>query len=274
MIDSHLHFWKYSPAQFPWINGDLKSIAKDMRPEDLLPQLPERINGVIAVQARPCLAENDYLNTLAEQHPQIKGIINWFDFEQNADSQLDGFKSNPRVKGFRHMLQDEKDPSDYMLNHQNFNRGVEQIQQAELLYGVLIHQEDLQATVKFCQQHDRYALVIDHLAKPKMYSAAAFQDWREWMQKLAALPHVHLKISGLVTEAGKSCKAHDFQAHLDLAADLFGVERLLWGSDWPVSLATHDYKTLLQFWDVWTKNWSDSERQQVEVVTPTRLYKL
>lgn len=274
MIDSHLHFWKYSAHDFPWITGDLAPIAKDMLPEDLCPQLTENIQGVIAIQARPSLEENDYLNDLADQEPLIKGIVGWFDFEKDAEQQLEKFKLNPRIKGFRHMLQDEKDPSEYMSNHTKFNLGVKKIQQAELLYGVLIHQKDLTAAVQFCQRHDQYELVVDHLAKPEMYSKTGFNDWKKLMKELVPLKHVNLKISGLVTEAGTQCKAQDFQAHLDIALELFGPERLVWGSDWPVSYATHSYKTLIDFWHEWTKNWSKSERLQVEMKTPKRLYKL
>ena len=54
MIDSHLHFWKYSADEFPWIQGDLAPIAQDMLPEDLCSQLTDNIDGIIAVQARPC----------------------------------------------------------------------------------------------------------------------------------------------------------------------------------------------------------------------------
>ncbi|WP_445115565.1 amidohydrolase family protein [Acinetobacter sp. WZC-1] len=274
MIDSHVHFWKYTPEEFPWISGNLTSIARDMLPEHLLPELPEKIEGLIVVQARPSFAENDYLNALAEQEPLIKGIIAWLDFEKDVDSQLEMFRNNARIKGFRHMLQDEKDPSDYMLNHKKFNEGVKKIQQAELLYGVLIHQKDMEASVRFCQRHDQYELVIDHLAKPLMYTSAGFQNWKACMQKLAELPHVNLKISGLVTEGGAGCKARDFQNHLDVAVELFGTERLVWGSDWPVSYATHSYETLIDFWNEWTRNWSESERLQIEVGTPGRLYKL
>ncbi|MCX5466824.1 amidohydrolase family protein [Acinetobacter nematophilus] len=274
MIDSHIHFWKYNPIEFPWMTGDLSVIAKDMSPEDLLAQLPAKIEGLIAVQARPSWQENEYLNGLAEQHSIIKGIVAWFDFEKDAQMQLEKFIQNKRIKGFRHMIQDEPDPTAYMLNNHQFNVGVEKIQQAELLYGVLIHQKDLHAAVKFSQRHDQYALVIDHLAKPQMYSSDGFTVWKKRMKELAALAHVNCKISGLVTEAGAHCKAQDFQAYLDIALELFGPERLLWGSDWPVSLATQRYETLLVFWDEWTRNWSASERKQVETDTPKRLYKL
>lgn len=274
MIDSHIHFWKYNSKEFPWMTGDLEVIAKDMSPKDLLPQIPAKIEGLIAVQARPTLEENEYLNALAEQEPLIKGIVAWFDFEQDADKQLEQFKQNKRIKGFRHMLQDEKDPTAYMLNNPQFNLGVKKIQQAELLYGVLIHQKDLSAAVKFSQRHDQYELIIDHLAKPQMYSSEGFTVWKKLMQELAPLEHVNFKISGLVTEAGPKCTAQDFQAHMDTALELFGPKRLLWGSDWPVSYATHHYKTLLEFWHHWTCNWSTAEREQVETGTPTRLYKL
>lgn len=274
MIDSHLHFWQYSADDFPWIQGHLAPIAKDMLPKDLCPQLTDNIDGIIAVQARPCAAENDYLNDLAQQHELIKGIVGWFDFEQDADKQLEVFKRNPKMKGFRHMLQDEKNPSEYMNHHKGFNTGVEKIQQAELLYGVLIHQKDLDAAVQFCQRHDRYELVVDHLAKPQMYSKAGFECWIKMMQRLVPLKHVNLKISGLVTEGGPNCKAEDFQAHLDKALELFGPERLVWGSDWPVSYATHSYTQLMDFWQQWSRQWSDSERLQVESGTAQRLYKL
>lgn len=274
MIDSHVHFWKYNPEEFPWIDGSLEVIAKDMLPRDLWPTLASKIEGVIAVQARPCLAENEFLLHLAEKEALIQGVMACFDFDKDHDLQLEKYKENQKIKGFRYLLQDEKNPSDFMKNNKNFNRGIKKIQEKELLYSVLIQQKDLAASIDFCKEHDRYELILDHLAKPVMHSKSAFDSWKKLLKQLAAMPHVNLKISGLVTEGGCNSKADDFQDHINTVMAYFGPERLLWGSDWPVSYATHDYSTVMRFWDEWTKDWTASERLQVETNTAKRLYKL
>lgn len=273
MIDCHVHFWSYHKEDFPWIKDVLQPIAQNMTPDKLWQCIDTRIHQIIAVQARTTIDENHFLCELAKQNDQIKGIIGWFDFNQQAKTQIEKAQQHSVIKGFRHLVQDELNPSDYLLHHPGIKRAMTSIQSNGFVYELLVHQKDLDAAVKFCSTYDQHYIVIDHLAKPIFHDEDAFTKWQKSIQALHHMDHVIMKISGLVTEGGKESTAEIFQRHIDTVVQVFGTNRLLWGSDWPVSFATHDYTTLINFWDIWTKNWSNNEKLQVEEKTAQRVYK-
>ncbi|AHG63060.1 amidohydrolase family protein [Advenella mimigardefordensis] len=274
MIDTHVHFWHYNHDEFPWIGEDQAALRQNRLPGDLTALNAGRITGAIAVQARPMLSENDFLLQLAQANPIIKGVIGWFDFDAGIEPQLETAGGHAMIKGFRHLIQDEPQPSLYLTEHQGLQQGVQAIQQQHYIYEVLAHQADLPAVIKFCARHDKHWLVIDHLCKPAFSSPSAFDWWLLHMRKLAALPHVVVKISGLVTEAGPHATAADLQPYVDEVWALFGPERLLWGSDWPVSSATHSYSSLLTYWKDNTSDRQQAEIHRVELATPVKIYQL
>ena len=274
MIDTHVHFWHYNRDEFPWIGEDQAALKQNRLPGDITALTAERITGLIAVQARPKPSENDFLLQQAQANPIIKGVIGWFDFDASIEPQLEAAAGHALIKGFRHLIQDEPQPSQYLSEHQGLQQGVRAIQQQQYIYEVLAHQADLPAVINFCARHDKHWLVIDHLCKPEFASQTAFDWWQLHMRKLAALPHVVVKISGLVTEAGAHATAADLQPYVNAVWALFGPERLLWGSDWPVSSATHSYASLLDYWKENTSHLQQAEIHQVELVTPVKIYQL
>jgi len=125
---------------------------------------------------------------------------------------------------------------------------------------VLVLQHQLADTLAFCRRHDQHWLVLDHLGKPALRdfsSAAVIQHWRQQLSALAQLPHVVCKLSGLVTEADWR---HGLQirdvAHirtcLDIALEVFGPQRLMFGSDWPVCLLAASYADVVRVVDDWS----------------------
>lgn len=274
MIDCHVHFWSYDAQEFPWIGPDLGPIARNMLPDDLLPAMEAQVDRIIAVQARPKMDENRFLCDLAERYRQIAGVIGWFDFNAAAEPQIVYAQDNPIVKGFRHLVQDEASPSSFLQDHNGVQQAMPAIQAAELVYEVLVQQKDLPAVVKFCSSYDKHHLVIDHLAKPVFGNADDFNYWKAQMVALRAMDHVSIKISGLATEGPPNAAPDLYQRHIDVVQDVFGPDRLVWGSDWPVSFATHDYHTLLNYWDVWTGSWNKNDRLTVEEKTPAKIYRI
>lgn len=274
MIDCHIHFWLYTTKDFPWIKDNLAPIAKDMLYTDLAKVLPDRIEKIIVIQAQTNHNEINFLTNLAQQNQKIAGLIAWFDFADAPEHQIAQALNNNYIKGFRHLIQDEAEPRTYLLDNSGLARGVKAIQKAGFIYEVLVRQTDLPAAVKFCQAHNQYSLVIDHLAKPIIGDKAAFPQWKEAIVALKNLDHVHVKISGLVTEAGLHCAASDFQPYIDTLLEHIGPKRLVWGSDWPVCSASHNYQSLLDLWDIWSKNISKEEKELIESKNAIALYKI
>ena len=242
-LDAHQHFWRYDAADYPWIGRDMGCLRRDFQPDDLRPLLDAAgFDGCIAVQARACASETDQLLRLAERYPWICAVVGWVDLcASDLEQSLERWAQNPVLRGFRHQLQDESAPADFMQNPA-FNRGLNTLQRQGLVYEILVKARDLGAVTELCQQHDQHHLVLDHLGKPDVQA----NDWKAWAQQLAplaALPHVSCKLSGLITEAHwQDWHSAQLTPYLHTALELFGAERLMFGSDWPVCLLASDYE--------------------------------
>lgn len=240
-IDSHQHFWRYSNEQYPWMKPEWP-IRRDFLPPDLAPLLKKTgLDGSIAVQARQTLAENDFLLRLADIHPQVvKGVVGWVDLRgDTVDDQLLHFAAHPKAVGVRHVVQDE--PDDEFMLRPEFMRGIGRLKQFDLTYDLLIYPKQLPAAIRLVERFPDQPFVLDHLAKP-IIRDGVISPWREQIRELARCPNVCCKVSGMVTEAKwVGWRMDDFRPYLDVAVEAFGIDRLMYGSDWPVALLAGTY---------------------------------
>jgi L-fuconolactonase len=251
-IDAHQHFWCYQEQEFSWITPQMHVLRSDHLPAALAPELARHgLDASIAVQARCDAAETDFLLALARDHRRIAGVIGWVDLRAaDLRRRLARWEGADTLKGFRHTVQDEPDAAAYLADSA-FNRGVTQLQHDGKVYEVLLRSAQLGAAPAFCAAHDAHWLVLDHLGKPAI-GGDGDVEWRQHLAALARLPHVVCKISGLVTETGTNAVSDaDFHRYLDDALELFGAQRLLFGSDWPVCLLAASYERVYSLIDTW-----------------------
>ena len=241
-IDSHQHFWNYHPVKDAWISDNMKVIQRDFLPADLLPLLHENnIDGCIAVQADQSEEETHFLLRLAQENDFLKGVVGWVDFrDNNVDERLQYFSQFKKLKGFRHIVQGESD--DVFLLRKDFCNGIAQLEKYNFTYDLLILPKHLKFAAKFVKQFPKQSFVIDHLAKPN-FKANDFSEWQRGITELATYKNVYCKVSGMVTEADwDNWKTADFSYCLDILVEHFGTDRLMFGSDWPVSLLAATYE--------------------------------
>jgi L-fuconolactonase len=239
-IDSHQHFWRYSPEQYPWIQPDW-SIRRDFLPADLAPELKRcQIDGCVAVQARQTFEETRWLLELAEASPMILGVVGWVDLRSpKVEEQLTEVAGHPKLVGVRHVVQDEPDV-DFMLRD-DFMRGIAKLRSFGLTYDILIFPQQLSAAIELVAAFPDQPFVLDHIAKPRIREGI-ISPWREHVCELASASNVMCKVSGMVTEADwQKWKPDDFRPYLDVVFEAFGPDRLMFGSDWPVALLAADY---------------------------------
>jgi L-fuconolactonase len=241
-IDAHHHLWKYSAAEYGWITPEMKVIRRDFLPEDLEPLMHHfGIEGTVAVQARQTLEETTWLLGLAEKHPLIRGVVGWVPLTEGADVKrsLERFAGNRRLRGVRHVIQDEPDPR-YILRP-DFNEGVSAIHEFGLRYDILVFERHLPAAIEFVDRHPNQTFILDHVAKPRIKDKI-LSPWDRNMRELAKRQNVYCKLSGMVTEADpKRWTPEGLQPYIDVILAAFGPRRLMYGSDWPVMLQAGDY---------------------------------
>jgi L-fuconolactonase len=276
-IDAHQHFWRYRREDYPWMTPDMEVLRRDYMPQDLHPHLQAHgIDACIAVQARACEAETDFLLELANQHEWIAGVVGWVDLRADDVAQrIARWQNAPKLCGFRHQLQDEQDVR-RAVRDPRFQRGVAEVQAAGSVYEVLVYGHQLDSAVELCAEHDRHYLVLDHLGKPAI-RANDFAVWHRQMQLLRSMPHVVCKVSGLLTEAvdaeGKYV-ATEIERYLDAALEVFGTRRLIFGSDWPVSLLVAPYAAVRELVADSVSALSPAEQDDVLGATAQRCYGL
>ena len=262
-LDAHQHFWQFDPIRDQWINNDMRILQRDFLPPDLAPVLAAHgISGCIAVQADQSEAETHFLVHLASQYDIIKGVVGWVDLRSpDVEARLAHFAQYSAIKGFRHIVQGEQDLH-FMLRPE-FKRGIALLEKYHFTYDILIFPHQMGAALELVQAFPQQRFVLDHLAKP--YIKAGFRaGWAAMLYALGRCDNLWCKVSGMVTEADWSQWTYsDFVPYLDTAFDAFGPNRLMYGSDWPVSLLGGDYGRVMGVLETYLSTCSEGERRAV-----------
>lgn len=258
-LDAHQHFWSYDAAQYPWIPPG-SPLHRSWLPDDLaVLQKPLGLDGSIAVQARQVVEESDWLLSLADKSANVKGVVGWVDLcSDRVEADLERLAKHPKFVGVRHVVQEEPD-DDFMLGRE-FQRGISKLAAYGLTYDLLIYPKQLAAAIRLAENFPAQPFVLDHIAKPPI-KAGTIEPWAKQIRRLAQLPNVHCKVSGMLTEADhQAWKPEQFRPYLDVVFDAFGPSRLMYGSDWPVCLFAGSYEQSFRLVDDYARGLSDHER--------------
>lgn len=274
IIDAHQHFWQYDPKRHEWIDESMQEIQRDFLPYDLQKIFEiEGIDGCVAVQVDQTEAETEYLLELAKLYDFIKGVVGWIDLRaENIQERLDHFSQFKKLSGFRHIVQGESDVN--FLLRKDFNRGIEELLPYNFTYDILVFPHQLGAVLEFVRNHPHQPFVIDHLAKP--YMKDGFYDgWALLMRAIARNENVYCKISGMVTEADwDNWNYKDLEPYLDLVLEVFGPDRLMYGSDWPVCLLAANYPMVKGIIEQFLTKLSPDEQAKIWGLNTKRFYNL
>lgn len=263
IVDAHQHFWKYNPVRDAWIGKDMKVLQADFMPYDLLRELEENgVDGSIAVQADQSETETAFLVGLADRNDFIKAVVGWADLcSPFLPERLSFYAGCPKLKGFRHIVQAE--PDDAFLLREDFCRGIGLLQQYNFTYDILIYPRQLPAAIRFVQRFPGQKFVIDHIAKP-LIKDGSMEPWASGIKEIARQENVYCKLSGMVTETGKSNPAPEiFRPYLDVVFEAFGPHRLLFGSDWPVCLLNAEYSKVKEILSDYIRKLSSDEQERI-----------
>ncbi len=263
VIDSHQHFWQYHPVKDAWIADDMKVIQRDFMPNDLSRILAEnKIDGCVAVQADQSEDETNFLIEQASKNNFIKGVVGWVDLcANNIEKRLHYFSQFKIIKGFRHIVQGESD--DQFILSDDFCRGIRLLEKYNFTYDLLIQPRHLVYAPELVAQFPNQKFVIDHLAKP-FSKDQSIEQWKKDIGFIFKHKNVRCKISGMVTEVDwKNWKQEDFVPYLDVVIDSLGIDRVMYGSDWPVCLLAASYDKQLAIVKNYFKNFTSEEQNKV-----------
>jgi len=262
-IDAHQHFWKFDPVRDSWITGEMAVLQNDFMPFDLKPLLEQNgFEGCVVVQADQSVAETDFLIQLAQENDFIKGVVGWVNLQAgDINEKLGHYKQFPTVKGFRHILQGEEDRA--LMLKQSFKNGIASLQQYGFTYDILVFPDQLKFVKELVAMFPNQKFVIDHIAKPNI-KEQSIAGWEKDISAIALHENLYCKISGLVTEADwRGWKQEDFTPYMDAVVKAFGVNRMMFGSDWPVCLLAASYQQTLDVVQTYFASFTNEEKQKL-----------
>jgi L-fuconolactonase len=278
MIDSHHHFWKYNTADYAWISDDMTALRRDC----LVPELENDldlcgVDQVISVQARCSEQENQFLLEQAKNSDSlVAGIVAWAPLSSdNLRLFLDQYINEPLVKGIREIIQGT--PEEQFLNNPDFDHGIRELTHRDLTFDLLVFHDQLPAAIAFADRHPNQRIVLNHCGKPPVRSGNFPKSWARNIRELARRPHVYCKFSGLMTEIQDRGNALDtdlIRPYFDTVLKAFGPERLMFGSDWPVSLLGTTYPAWLNIVDNLILPLSEDEKSAIRTDTATDFYQI
>ncbi|GAA2402578.1 amidohydrolase family protein [Actinomadura vinacea] len=242
-IDAHHHLWDTGVRDYPWMDGpwadpirgrfDAARYAEVVRKGD--------VGASVVVQALQ--DERETAELLAIPGEQVRGVVGWVDLTApDVAERLAGLRAGEggrRLAGIRHLVQDEPDPR--WLLRDDVGRGVRAVAEAGLAYDVLVRPPQAEAALEFARRLPGMRLVLDHAGKPDI-AGGGWEPWASWITSMAALPHVTVKLSGLVTEAAHAWSMDDVLPYARHVLRVFGPDRVMYGSDWPVCTLAATYE--------------------------------
>lgn len=275
VIDTHQHLWVRSERAYDWITPDFGVLYNDFRQEDVSDDI--RSAGVtesVLVQAADTYDDTFYMLSVAREFGHIRGLVGWVPFDRTTEAHeaIELFGTQSLIKGFRNLTHNYPDPlwilqpncleTLKLLASRNFTLDM-----------VSVNSEHNQAVAQLADALPELPIVVDHMAKPNV-GDKAWEPWANEMAELAKRPQVYVKHSGLNTASGDNWSAGDWQPYVDHCLKYFGPERMMLGSDWPVSLLAGDYLSVWAAQMETISALSTDEQAQITWKTANRFYRL
>jgi L-fuconolactonase len=244
VVDAHPHLWDIEHGQYAWQTPDVPQLYRTFDVTDLEEVTAKAgVDATVIVQAADTLADTADMLRWAAQSRRIRGVVGWIPFEDPAAaaSALDDLAGEPLLKGVRHLINYEDD-DDWLLRPA-VQETLGLLAERGLPFDVTaVNIRHLEHVVETAQRHPSLRLVIDHLGKPDIRSKA-WEPWAGLIADCAQAPNVFAKVSGLDTAADpESWSADDLRPYVEHALAVFGPDRCMFGSDWPVSTLGGGYQ--------------------------------
>lgn len=266
IIDSHVHLCSPESISYPWMQ-DAPQLARLVLPEHLaVAASPVQVEKFVFVEvdcdSADRLKEAEWISGLAKSSLQIGAIVGALPLEEGEAvlPMLEAMKKIKLVRGVRRLIQSE--PDDAFCLRPDFIKGVQLLGKHDLSFDICVFHRQLGNAVEMARRCEGTRLVLDHIGKPGI-KAGLMEPWRQHIRDMAELPHVHCKISGVITEADhKQWRKEQLRPYIEHVIDCFGWDRVMFGGDWHVLELAADYPQWVEVLDEIVAGASVDERRK------------
>lgn len=274
VLDSHLHLWDPAVLTYAWLEGALHRRFGPIEHAVLLADDDGAITarGAVFVQAEAdpaeSLAEVDWVASSATDTGVLAIVARLAMEDGNAVfAALDALAERPLVHGVRRNIQGE---AAGFATAAGFIAAGHAVAAAGLTFDACVQHHQLTELIEFADAVPELPIVLDHLGKPAV-TGNPDRTWREQLTELARRDQVVCKLSGLPAETGNDWTPALLEPYLDAALEAFGPDRILFGSDWPVS---GPYLAWERFVVGWASNTIPEHLDAVLWDTAARVYRV
>ena len=275
-IDAHQHFWQPLRGDYDWMPEDDPVLSRPYFPPELAPAIEAAgIERTVLVQAAATVEESEYMLGLADATPFVGAVVGWVDFESSDVAEtLKRISGHPKFAGVRPMIQDIPD-DDWMLRD-DVQAGFRAVCDLGVTFDALGFPRHLANFLTVLTRYPEMRVVVDHCMKPNIagHSQESFQFWADGMARIAGETGACCKLSGLVTEASEEWSEDDLRPYAHHVLDVFGPERVMWGSDWPVCRLRAEYERWHRTAESLTSHLDAAERDRVFGGTAAEFYRI
>ncbi|MEV4089049.1 amidohydrolase family protein [Nonomuraea fuscirosea] len=275
VVDAHQHFWNLETGSYPWLTPESGPIFRTFEPEELLPQLAAAgVDRTVLVQSMDSSADTGAMLAQADAYDVVGAVVGWVPLTrpEEAAGALERYRRHPKFAGIRHLIHDEPDP-DWLLQD-TVIEGLRLLAAADLPFDVVaVLPRHLEHVPVLAERVPGLRMVIDHLAKPPIREKS-WEPWASLLARAAACPGVYAKVSGLNTAAAPDWTGEDLRPYVEHAVELFGPDRLMFGSDWPVATLAGDYARVWRETRAALSGLDETGKAQVLGGTATRFYRI
>jgi L-fucono-1,5-lactonase len=273
-VDAHLHIWDLDRSEYGWLTPDFGPLYATFTPAQAQAELTAAgIDTAVLVQAEDSERDTDLMLEAARRHPWIAGVVGWLrlDDPQVAAGQLERWQDEPRLCGVRHLVHD--DPRDDFLALAPVRQSLRLLSERGIPFDVPdAWPRHLAAAADLADSIADLRVVVDHLGKPP-FRGPDWDAWRATLAAVAARPNTVAKVSGLQVP-GTPFTVDAVRPAWEVALDLFGPARLMWGSDWPLTVLVGGYGHAWEVMSALIAELSADEQQQILSGTATAIYRL
>lgn len=253
VIDTHCHLWRRDLAD--WVTSEMGRLHRDFEPADLAAAGDSvGVEAFVLVEAGDTRPENEWFEQAAGTAPFIAGFVPYVELDRpTLGDELDRWQAGPKFCGVRHRYESHPDPD--ILKRPAIRDGFAELARRGIVFDFLVRVPHLPDVLDICRALPDLTGVVEHLAKPDMAEGTEESQWRDVMQALARDTNIICKLSlsprgedtkSLLTQPPQGWPLEPTRPYVQFMLEHFGPDRLMWGSDWPVALASTSYEGIYQ----------------------------
>ncbi|MCM8730274.1 amidohydrolase family protein [Hephaestia sp. GCM10023244] len=276
IVDTHAHFWDVERIDYPWIEAgspfDRSFSLEDYQRASAAVPIERMVFVECDAHPRCSVVEAEWVTGLAKADPRIQAIVARVPLlADDAAARLEAVAAMPLVRGVRDNIQGQ---APGFALHDSFVRGVRDVARCGLHFELCLKHHQLDETIELVRRCPEVRFVLDHCAKPDIATGLR-EPWRSQITEMAGLPNIVCKISGLVTEADWTrWEPEEVLWYARAAAEAFGPERIMFGSDWPVNEVAGGYERWFQLAKDLASAWDQRDRDRFFRGNAERIYRL